>query len=116
MKRPSRDYKIGDTEPMPADADMDRARLVMRMRGHLERQAASKSRTERKHRAINILAGLEEAERRANDPVEQAKTFLRGLGYRPVAKLNTHDWQVGRLHFATERQMLAFALKRGWKK
>jgi hypothetical protein len=115
VKPPSPDYRIGDVEPVPDDADMDQARTVMRMRGHLQKQAKRKGRNEVRHRAQNILAALAENERRAADPTEQAKTFLRRRGFRPVCKVGPGDWQVGRHHFASEREVRDFARSKGWK-
>lgn len=111
----TREYRIGDVEPLPADADIDMARHVMRMRGHLARQARSARKSEARSRALLIIAGLAESRFRETDPVERAKTYLRHRGFRPVAQVGAHEWQVGRRAFASIVDLLAFAREKGWR-
>lgn len=106
-------YHIGQTMPLPVDADIDLARYLMNARRMAKWRAKSPVTNHRNNATRCYIEQAEDAQRRANDPFEIACTYLRRKGFIPVAKVNgVHV--VGRQRFGTEKQVMAFAKGKGW--
>lgn len=114
MKRPLPNYQIGDVMPVPADADMNLAQILMRKRGIIERNASPRYRGAAGITARRIKAKMDEAERLRTEPFERAQTFLRRKGFVPVCA-EEKQYRVGRRLFASKAEVIAFARSKGWK-
>ena len=78
---------------------------------HVRRVAAKNA---RQRTAENIAAAQAAAHDRSVNPIEQAKTYLRGRGYTPVYSVKRKHF-VGRHTFKNDGELIAFAKGKGWQ-
>lgn len=114
MKTPSPAYVVGQIVPMPRDVDPVHLATQRMLRQQTVRQASMNGRHPSVKAALKTQAGRAEALRRATDPMEQARTWLRRKGFCPVCKVNgVHH--VGRHRMESDAAVLAFARDKGWQ-
>lgn len=105
--------KIGDILPLPDDVDRSLVRIAMARR----RTSASLDSIVTTNQAIGAAKkAIRDAQARRelmNDPVEQAKHWLRCKGYSPVYTDKGQHY-VGRRVLADSAALFEFAARKGW--
>lgn len=105
--------KIGDTSPIPADADLTLLPAIRYRKALTKRIGSIKSGNQAIMAAKKVMAERSASDARAESPVEQAKTHLRRRGYVPVCQ-DVHGYHAGQRTFPTAKLFKEFARSKGW--
>ncbi len=114
--------RVGDVSPWPADVPFDPhlIKTAMNMRGKMRRTSTKLAKNAGIKRAQLIISEHDEAERRANDPYEQAKLYLGKRGWavwdrRLVNGPMFDGFQCGKSVLPDKAAVMEYARKLGWK-